>query len=1115
MSTSNELRVFISSTFRDLQEEREHLVKKIFPEIRAICRERGVTFTDIDLRWGLTDEEAMLGRTIRTCLEEIDRCRPYFIGMIGDRYGWIPAFHEIMMDPDLLSQHPWIEEVALSGVSVTEIEFIHGAFDAPKLDAGCAFFYRRVGDIANADDPERLALLIERTRATGRPFHEFTGIEEFGGLVRDDLIAMIDRYWPQHEAPSELELERRSHAAFAASRTRAYIPNPEQLKRFNAWVAGFGVAPEQGSQNAGPAPLVISADSGLGKSSLVAYLTGYYRKKSPASLVIEHYVGASQSSGSAVSVMRHVIGEICERFRIGEKAPANEEALTRSFSDWLFRCDHLAGQAGVPVLIVIDAVNQLSELGRRLGWLPTTIPRNIMLMVSTTPGETRDLLMEREWESLIVAPLDDERVRQSIVVRYLGEFHKGITPEQVRRVTSDAKASSPLFLRIVAEELRLHGDHETLDNAIDRYTAADGLLGLFDVVLERIERDYGVGQVRDLLSATTASRAGLSESELMGITGLNRLELSRLLFAFDYHLLYHDGLVGFFHDYLQRAVEARCLGHGERPELMRRMAAYFKEAPVTARSVGELVWLYRQLDDVEALVALLRQPSIIGLLGRSERLFEMLGAWKELLDRGVDPIENLRRGLEDYGKENPSPDALATGYDLAANVLADLGLWNAVRGFSEEALARAEAGHHLRGEAMAEFSLGRLCVDQGRFDEALRRLQRARQLFEQIGDVEQAGGILNYLGIAYTYRGGIGDSSRAMECYREELAEFERRGEHYRTGGVLHNIGVVCVSEGRIDEGLDYFERAMRINTSVGNLQWLKINLHSIGEANSKQGRYDRALDFHEQALKIAERLIDRNSVGTMKGAIGLVYVETGEYDKALTYALDANRCFVEMGDHRKAALTFGLIGQILARLGAYDSALEYIERALGAFREMGAHTNLALTLQILCDALLDVLANRPDAPEQLVKHTPGLNADNWRTMTLKRTWDHALELVEIASQLQNEQILFDGRLLLARIRQRLQLIGNDGGVVEGPFESLTLQEMLATAVDDSQRAELHYWLGRSGSDQADRDVVGSTRQTTEQERHQHEALRLYRILVEKMPKHDYRKRIEELEDSR
>lgn len=74
MNTSNELRVFISSTFRDLQEEREHLMKKIFPEIRALCRERGITFTEVDLRWGLTEDEGTYGRIIRTCMEEIDRC---------------------------------------------------------------------------------------------------------------------------------------------------------------------------------------------------------------------------------------------------------------------------------------------------------------------------------------------------------------------------------------------------------------------------------------------------------------------------------------------------------------------------------------------------------------------------------------------------------------------------------------------------------------------------------------------------------------------------------------------------------------------------------------------------------------------------------------------------------------------------------------------------------------------------------------------------------------------------------------------------------------------------------------------------------------------------------
>ena len=46
------VRVFISSTFRDMQEERNRLVKYTFPERRKRCRERQVEFAEVDLRWG-------------------------------------------------------------------------------------------------------------------------------------------------------------------------------------------------------------------------------------------------------------------------------------------------------------------------------------------------------------------------------------------------------------------------------------------------------------------------------------------------------------------------------------------------------------------------------------------------------------------------------------------------------------------------------------------------------------------------------------------------------------------------------------------------------------------------------------------------------------------------------------------------------------------------------------------------------------------------------------------------------------------------------------------------------------------------------------------------------
>ncbi len=44
------VRVFISSTFRDFIEERDELVKKVFPELRRGCRKRFVEVLEVDLR---------------------------------------------------------------------------------------------------------------------------------------------------------------------------------------------------------------------------------------------------------------------------------------------------------------------------------------------------------------------------------------------------------------------------------------------------------------------------------------------------------------------------------------------------------------------------------------------------------------------------------------------------------------------------------------------------------------------------------------------------------------------------------------------------------------------------------------------------------------------------------------------------------------------------------------------------------------------------------------------------------------------------------------------------------------------------------------------------------
>src|SRR5688500_11445018 len=79
------VRVFISSTFRDMHAERDHLVRVVFPELAQRMAARRVHLRPVDLRWGVLDEEDSL----EVCLDVIEECRPFFLGLLGERYGTV------------------------------------------------------------------------------------------------------------------------------------------------------------------------------------------------------------------------------------------------------------------------------------------------------------------------------------------------------------------------------------------------------------------------------------------------------------------------------------------------------------------------------------------------------------------------------------------------------------------------------------------------------------------------------------------------------------------------------------------------------------------------------------------------------------------------------------------------------------------------------------------------------------------------------------------------------------------------------------------------------------------------------------------------------------------
>lgn len=102
MAASRIFRVFVSSTFSDFENERDAL-RVVWLNLEKLCANNGASFQVVDLRWGISSEEANSHETLQICLDEIVRCqqlspKPNFIILMGNRYGWRPLPASIPVD---------------------------------------------------------------------------------------------------------------------------------------------------------------------------------------------------------------------------------------------------------------------------------------------------------------------------------------------------------------------------------------------------------------------------------------------------------------------------------------------------------------------------------------------------------------------------------------------------------------------------------------------------------------------------------------------------------------------------------------------------------------------------------------------------------------------------------------------------------------------------------------------------------------------------------------------------------------------------------------------------------------------------------------------------------
>lgn len=140
-----EIKIFVSSTFYDMQVERDMLKNQVKISLDSMYKDFGISIQFVDLRWGLNlkeEEGKSEVQVLQTCLKEIQDCHPFFISFLGDRYGWVPDKMLREQSCAFMSDADYELVCQKNDISVTEMEILYGAFGEHANLSSCIFCFR-------------------------------------------------------------------------------------------------------------------------------------------------------------------------------------------------------------------------------------------------------------------------------------------------------------------------------------------------------------------------------------------------------------------------------------------------------------------------------------------------------------------------------------------------------------------------------------------------------------------------------------------------------------------------------------------------------------------------------------------------------------------------------------------------------------------------------------------------------------------------------------------------------------------------------------------------------------------------------------------------------------
>jgi len=575
------IKVFISSTFKDMHSERDILMRTVFPVLRSKLAESFINVHEIDMRWGITEQEANNNQTLAICLNQIKEC-DYFIGILGNRYGMRLENYNVNAD--------WLSSYSL-GASITEIEFeaqIRKCKNKPDEFERSFFFFRdnnsfidsvpsEVKSHFDAEDStatQRLNAL--KARLKSKPFEILdgytckwhgleqrtnltenrallTGLEKFAERVYYNLYNAIHKHYcnesnnnsKQDQLVQTNNAYIEAYASLFTGRQKLIIQFEKLLRDTTLLVQTTAASTEASKelmrkQNSIVNFVLCTAEAGCGKTTFICH---YYLRHLPrlSQFNFAFSVGSFSGAEQIIVFLKCFCMRILSFFKFFQLEDFDQNSTRLDYYIKIFwsilDSFHSSSHSKTDrFYILIDGVDMfLDEKGSKdesFNWLPEVIPPSIcFIFTARSTSQTKSILDKISFSNrakneiklnLFEISTLDVLDKSEIVRANLEKFNKNLEDSpfnnQMKLLTGKRDSTNPLYLALACEELRVHNQFESLNSKLKELPTKANLM--IQYVIQRLEKEYDSKLVNALFMFICCSKEGLTEQELYEILEL-------------------------------------------------------------------------------------------------------------------------------------------------------------------------------------------------------------------------------------------------------------------------------------------------------------------------------------------------------------------------------------------------------------------------------------------------------------------------------------------------------------------------------------------------------------------------------------------------------------------